>query len=100
MDESKYTFNSKIRLLGYYNYPNQVMKPETEYVEEAKELARLLTSSINSLLTNPETDEYLKTIIKDGVSCLSSRMNRVGYMVFLAKTTPLVYHTLNITRPL
>ena len=56
MDGSKYTFNSKIRLLGYYNYPNQVMKPETEYVEEAKELVRLLTSSINSLLSNPETD--------------------------------------------
>lgn len=56
----------RFRLLGYYHFPNQVMKPETEFVEEAKELARLLTSSINSLLTNPETDEYLKSIIKDG----------------------------------
>ena len=56
----------RFRLLGYYHFPNQVMKPETEFVEEAKELARLLTSSINSLLTNSETDEYLKSIIKDG----------------------------------
>lgn len=66
MVESKYTFKYKLRLLGYYHFPNQVMKPETEFVEEAKELARLLTSSINSLLTNAETDDYLKDIIKDG----------------------------------
>ena len=59
-------FNFKIRLLGFYHFPNQDMKPETEYVEEAKELARLLNVSIGSLMKNPDTDKELKVIIKDG----------------------------------
>ena len=28
-------FNFKLRLLGFYHFPNQDMKPETIYVEEA-----------------------------------------------------------------
>lgn len=59
-------FNFKLRLLGFYHFPNQDMKPETERVEEAKELARLLNASVGSLMKNPDTDKELKEIIKDG----------------------------------
>ena len=66
MSESMYNFNFKLRLLGYYKFPNQTMNPETEFVEEAIELARLLASSIKSLLKNPDTDKELKGVINDG----------------------------------
>lgn len=59
-------YNFKIRLLGFYHFPNQDMKPEMVYVEEARGLARLLSASIGSLVTNPDTDKNLKNIIKDG----------------------------------
>lgn len=59
-------FNFKIRLLGFYHFPNQDMKPETERVEEAKDLARLLNASVGSLMKNPDTEKELKEIIKDG----------------------------------
>ena len=57
--------NQKIRLLGYYHLPNQKMNPESERILEAEELAPLLARSIQSLYDNPETDEELKTIIKE-----------------------------------
>lgn len=57
---------NKLRLLGYYKFPNQSMNPETEFVEEAIVLAKLLAFSIKSLLTNPDTDTDLKGVIKDG----------------------------------
>ena len=50
----------KIRLLGYYNSPNQKMNPESERIEDAYILAPLLESSINSLLSNPDIDLELK----------------------------------------
>ena len=73
--------NIKIRLLGYYSFPNQKMNPESERVEEANKLAPLFESSILSLYKNPETDEELKKarcvlvyaasiVIKKGLSIL------------------------------
>ena len=59
-------YNFKIRLLGFYHFPNQDMKPEMERVEEATELANLLNASVGSLVKNPDTDKDLKEIIKDG----------------------------------
>ena len=56
----------KFKLLGYYHFPNQNMKPETERVEKARELAGLLNASVDSLVKNPDTDMELKEIIKDG----------------------------------
>ena len=56
--------NIKIRLLGYYSFPNQKMNPESERVEEANKLAPLFESSILSLYKNPETDEELKKAIE------------------------------------
>lgn len=54
---------SKLRLLGYYHYPNQDMKPEESCILEALELAPLLETSLNSIYQNPETDTYIKDII-------------------------------------
>lgn len=56
----------KFKLLGYYHFPNQNMKPETERIEKARELAGLLNASVDSLVKNPDTDMELKEIIKDG----------------------------------
>ena len=58
-----YLNNTKFRLLGYYNFPNQVMNPETERTEEAQELAPLLELSIQSLYDNPYTDDDLRKVI-------------------------------------
>lgn len=55
----------KFRLLGYYHFPDQEMKPETEFVDKAKVLSKLLRVSINSLVENPETDDELKRVIND-----------------------------------
>lgn len=54
----------KIRLIGYYTGADKKMKPEQEYVEEARWLAPLLDSSINSLETNPDVDTDFKNVIK------------------------------------
>lgn len=53
----------KIRLLGYYSKPNQILYPEKERVQEAKDLAPLLEASIDSLFQNPDTDEDIKRVI-------------------------------------
>ena len=54
----------KIRLLGYYSKPNQILYPEKDRVQEAEELAPLLEASIDSLFQNPDTDEEIKRVIQ------------------------------------
>lgn len=56
-------FNFKMRLLGYYTSPNQVMKPEEELVDDAKVLADLLGKSIDMLYQNPLVDDTMKSVI-------------------------------------
>ena len=53
-------------MLGYYHAYGQDMKPELVRVKEANDLARLLDASVGSLMKNPNTDNELKEIIKDG----------------------------------
>ena len=53
----------KLRLLGYYHFPNQDMKPEEIRISEALELAPLLEVSLNSIYHNPETDTNIKDVI-------------------------------------
>ena len=43
-------FNFKLRLLGFYHFPNQDMKPETERFEEAKDLLMFFYVSVGSLM--------------------------------------------------
>lgn len=53
----------KLRLLGYYHFPNQDMKPEETRISEALELAPLLEISLNSIYHNSETDTNIKDVI-------------------------------------
>ena len=55
--------NMKLRLLGYYNYPNQDMYPEKDRIAEANELAPLLDASLQSIYQNPKTDALIKRMI-------------------------------------
>lgn len=57
-------FNKQLRLIGFYNKPNQTMHKETEFVEEAIELAELLRKSFISIEKNKETDSVFLSIIK------------------------------------
>lgn len=56
--------DKKYRLLGFYNNPNQSMKEEEVYVEEAKELATLLQKTLSSLLASKDMDSLFASIIK------------------------------------
>ena len=46
----------KFRILGYYHFPKQDMKPEEDRIKEAIHLATLLEKSLQSIYQNPETD--------------------------------------------
>lgn len=54
---------NKFRILGYYHYPNQDMKPEEDCIQEAMHLAPLLDKSLQSIYQNPETDTLIRGMI-------------------------------------
>lgn len=56
-------FKKQLRLLGYYHFPNQDMKPEVSRLSEAIELAPLIEASLQNLLVNPETDLVMREIL-------------------------------------
>lgn len=56
--------HKKFRLIGFYNKPNQNMYEELVFVKEASELAKLLGSSLNSIVSNKDTDPLFRSIIK------------------------------------
>ena len=45
-------FKKQLRLLGYYHFPNQDMKPEVSRLSEAIELAPLIEASLQNLLVS------------------------------------------------
>ena len=57
------TFNFKMRLLGYYNFPNQTIKPEEAYIKEAEDFAPLLRASLESIKHNENADDLIKEVI-------------------------------------
>ena len=57
------TFEKKMRLIGYYNHPNQTMHEESIYIEEAKRLAELLNKSFESLRNNTAVALDFKEIL-------------------------------------
>ncbi len=95
-------FNFKLRLLGYYHFPNQDMKPETEFVEDANVLADLLDASVMSLLGNPETDKELIEIINDGAVFIFKDENSNLYGFFtknkIARITNVQFNKRAITQ--
>ena len=56
-------FDFKMRLIGYYTGPKQVMKPEESFVEESKELARKFEKTITYLHDDPQVDDSIKAVI-------------------------------------
>ena len=56
-------FKKQLRLLGYYHFPNQDMKPEVSRLSEAIELAPLIEASLQNLLVNPETDLVMREML-------------------------------------
>lgn len=56
-------FNAKLRLIGFYNKPNQDMMPEDCFVKEAETMAALLYTSFSSLLDNKDTDSFFREIL-------------------------------------
>ena len=44
----------KFRILGYYHFPNQDMKPEEDRIQEAMHLAPLFEKSLLSIYQNPD----------------------------------------------
>lgn len=56
-------FKNKVRMIGFYNKPNQNMKKEDKYVEEAKELSKLLRISFDYLINNEDVDVIFKSVI-------------------------------------
>jgi hypothetical protein len=92
----KNRFNFKIRLLGYYNFPHQTMKPEEGYIEEADELAPLLSRSLESILHNPLCDDNLKEVIQSAtVFIFKDEKNKLyGYFTGtkIARITDVFYN--------
>ena len=79
-------FNFKIRLLGYYNFPNQTMKPEEAYVNDAEELAPLLRMSLESVKDNPCADDYIKDVIDNpAVFIFKDEENKLRQILDLEK---------------
>jgi hypothetical protein len=67
-----------MRLLGYYKSPNQTMKPEEAYIEQAKELASLLCVSLNSIKYNDCSDDFMKNAIsEDAVFIFKDERNKL-----------------------
>lgn len=57
-------FNFKMRLIGYYNKPNQNMREEQEQVEDALLLAKLLERSFSFLQEDVQDQPLFLSILK------------------------------------
>lgn len=56
-------FDKKLRLIGFYNKPNQSMNDEMEDVESAMHLASLLKDSFKTLFNNHKVDALFRSIL-------------------------------------
>lgn len=79
--------NKKYRLLGFYNKPNQSMKEEGEYVEEAKELATLFQKTLSSLLASKDMDPLFASIIKSNAVIILKDEDKNLYAYWTLKRT-------------
>ena len=94
--EKSSILENKMRLIGYYNKPNQSMHEETEFVEEAACLAERLKISFDSLRNNSLTDAIFKSLLNsNAVFILKDRDNNL-YAYFpcnnIARISNVVYN--------
>lgn len=69
-------FSQPLRILGFYNNPNQILHPESKYVSECEKLSIKLEKSFNSLLSNPNIDSLFRSIISsNAVFILKNKRN-------------------------
>lgn len=87
---------NKMRLIGYYNTPNQTMHAETEYVEEATFLAERLKTSFNSLRNNTATDDIFRSILNSNAVFILKDEEQNLYAYFpckdIARISNVVYN--------
>lgn len=57
-------FDMKMRLIGYYNKPNQNMNEEAIWVDDAQKLAQLLGATFSQLVRNDNVDAVFKSVLK------------------------------------
>ena len=85
----------KMRIVGYYDFPNQRMNPESEKIEEAAKLAPLLEYSVNSLVENEEVGNRLKRVIKGPAVIIFEDQNKNLYAYYtinsIVRITNVVY---------
>lgn len=97
----KIDFDSKVRLIGYYNKPDQTMKVETKYVEEATRLAILLDTSFRSLYNNKSVDSVFRSVLKGNTVFILKNENNDLYAYYpyknIARITQVVYNRKHVT---
>ncbi len=72
-------FNFKIRLLGYYNFENQTLNPESIHKEDAEVLAELLDDSFSNFLNDVEIidNQFLEAFKGRGVFIFKDERNHL-----------------------
>lgn len=94
-------FKEQMRIIGFYNKPNQDMAPEQVDVECADSLAVLLNKSFKSLCDNPKVDNIFKSVINgNSVFILKSKSEKLyGYYPLknIARITNVKYTKTDVT---
>lgn len=93
--------NYKMRLIGFYNKPNQSMKEETEKTDQAQALATLLKVSFNSLMNDENVDAVFKSVLKGNTVFVlkDENANLIAYYPHrnIVRVTDVIYNKKNIT---
>ena len=75
----KTVIENRLRLIGYYNRPDQDLNSEQLFCAEAENLATLLEESFQRLIQNPKTDQSFRAILQSkAVFILKSTDNRLS----------------------
>lgn len=94
-------FNFKLRLIGYYNKPEQNIRPDIKEPEAASELASLLESSFKLLVENANVDDVFRSVLKGNTVFILK--NEKGWLYAycpyrnIARINGVVYNKYDIT---
>lgn len=105
IDKFKYNIESdfpRLKLLGYYAFPNQKMYPEGEYPERAARLAELLSSTFNNIESLDDVSAHFKSVYARAVLIFRDFESNL-YAYFpkdnIARITNVIYNKNNISLP-
>lgn len=92
---------NKVRLIGFYNKPNQNMKEENEYIEEAKKFTELFKISFDSLIKNTHIDPVFKSVLIGNTVFIlkDEESNLIAYYPYknISRISNVVYNKKDIT---